>query len=276
MKKYAPLLAILLVVIICSGCVPSTPHEPGATPPGLSKIEYMDNLYYDAETRVVYIIFSSNKIVGSGNRMECGFMSPYIAPNGLPFKYIDGVLTEIEFPKNEIIYNITTLPADSQEIADDDTYMSQSEAEVTEINDICVLPEYNMSFKAYMDYRTITDTTTEQWKLQQQSWTDWQGLRRFNTDYCVAMGTGYADEVGDRFQIILDTGSVFTVIVADIKSDSHTDRTGRFTKVNSNMVNVLEFIVDESALSHEVLTLGTVGHYDNLSGNIVSIKRISD
>lgn len=278
MKRYASLLVIALIAILCTGCNPLTLNlsEPDETPERFVVIEGQDSLYYDIETKIVYVIFSNSKYVGNNCGVESGYMSAYIAPNGLPYKYDDGTLVEIEFPKNEVIYNVTTLTTERVGVVDDDTYMSQGETEVTEMSDVCALPEHDMSFKAYMDYRTITDTTTEQWKLQQQSWTDWQGLRRFNTDYCVAMGTGYAEEVGDRFQITLDTGSVFTVIVADIKSDTHTDRTCRFTKVKGNMVNVLEFIVDENALSNEVLTLGTVGHYDNLSGNIVAIERISD
>ena len=46
-------------------------------------------------------------------------------------------------------------------------------------------------FKAYMDYRTITDTASRQYQLQQSAWTDDQGLRRLGEDYLVAMGTGW-------------------------------------------------------------------------------------
>ena len=42
-------------------------------------------------------------------------------------------------------------------------------------------------FKAYMDYRTITDTESVQYAMQQNAWTDDRGLRRTENDYLVAM-----------------------------------------------------------------------------------------
>ena len=70
-------------------------------------------------------------------------------------------------------------------------------------------------FKAYMDYRTITDTASRQYQLQQSAWTDDQGLRRLGEDYLVAMGTGWLNEgCGERFQVTLDSGAQFTTLTA--------------------------------------------------------------
>ena len=80
-----------------------------------------------------------------------------------------------------------------------------------------------------MDYRTITDTSSEQYAIQQNAWTDSRGLRRSCDDYLVAMGTGWLTEgCGDRFQVTLESGSVFTVRVGDIEADQHTDSTHRY------------------------------------------------
>lgn len=143
------------------------------------------------------------------------------------------------------------------------------------------LPNLDTSFKTYMDYRCITDTDSMQYKLQQNSWTDEDGLRRLGEAYMVAMGTYYADECGKTFEITFDTGEKILVVVGDIKEDCHTDKTNRYSPVydnNGNFIsaNVLEFIVDTDALSRYTKRLGTVEYCGNLQGNIVSIVAIEE
>ena len=134
-------------------------------------------------------------------------------------------------------------------------------------------------FYGYMDYRKITDKTTPQYEMQQSAWTDWQGLRRYNNDYMVAMGSYYSDyEVGSRFEITLENDTVFTVILGDLKDDIHTDNKNMYTPVYDNWqlvkANVIEFIVDENQLSYDVKQLGTISGYEEFNGNIVSIKKL--
>ena len=134
-------------------------------------------------------------------------------------------------------------------------------------------------FYGYMDYRKITDKTTPQYEMQQSAWTDWQGLRRYNNDYMVAMGSYYSNyEVGSRFEIVLENDTVFTVILGDLKDDIHTDKRNMYTPVYQNWqlvkANVIEFIVDENQLSYDVKQLGTISGYEEFNGNIVSIKKL--
>lgn len=134
-------------------------------------------------------------------------------------------------------------------------------------------------FYGYMDYGKITDKTTPQYEMQQSAWTDWQGLRRYNNDYMVAMGSYYSDyEVGSRFEITLENDTVFTVILGDLKDDIHTDNKNMYTPVYDNWqlvkANVIEFIVDENQLSYDVKQLGTISGYEEFNGNIVSIKKL--
>ena len=143
------------------------------------------------------------------------------------------------------------------------------------------VPACDTSFKAYMDYRCITDDTTKQWEIQQNAWTDNDGFRRTENDYIVAMGTYYTSECGDRFKIIFESGSEITVTVGDIKQDCHTDYFNQYTPVydeNGAFVsgNVLEFIVDTDVLAEMSQVLGTVGHHDYLNGNIKTIERIGN
>lgn len=125
------------------------------------------------------------------------------------------------------------------------------------------------SFKCYMDYRTITDTSSRQYKLRQVATTDENGLRKIGDYYCVAMGTFYGD-VGDTFYIETDEGASWKVILADIKADNHTNSTHQYTKANGC---IMEFLVDTNKLPTSIKTSGTVNGL-GFQGDIIVVKKI--
>ncbi len=138
----------------------------------------------------------------------------------------------------------------------------------------CFSEGFDSSFKAYMDYRCITDTSSLQYSLQQQAYTDSRGFRRIGDDYCVALGTGITDGCGERFLITLDSGYSFSAIVSDVKADVHTDSTNCYAPRGENSGNVVEFIVDTDNADDYMLTCGTAGCFEDLSGNVVSVQKI--
>lgn len=125
------------------------------------------------------------------------------------------------------------------------------------------------SFKSYMDYRTITSIGSAAYELQKQAVTDENGLRKIDDYYCVAMGTHYG-KVGDTLYIETDEGASWKVILADIKSDKHTDSTHSYTLSNGCM---MEFIVDTSAMPRNIRSSGTVNGL-GFQGNITVVKHI--
>ncbi len=136
------------------------------------------------------------------------------------------------------------------------------------------LPDVNTDFKTYMDYRKITDKSSVQYDLQQDAYTDSMGIRRIGDDVCVALGTGYTDSCGERFEITLDSGNTFTAIVGDIKADIHTDPTNRYVELWEGHGDMIEFIVDTKKLDKEIRIMGSVGEYEKYSGSVVSIIKL--
>lgn len=141
------------------------------------------------------------------------------------------------------------------------------------------LPDCDTWFKAYMSYKAITNTNSDQYKIQQSAWTDENGLRRYGDDYLVAMGTYYTDKCYTRFLVEFEDGDTITVMVGDIKQDRHTDSKNMYSAITDSngrfiSANVLEFIVDTSVLDRKAKNLGSVHYIDGLGGNIVSIKEI--
>ncbi|MEF9984172.1 MAG: hypothetical protein RR710_06490 [Oscillospiraceae bacterium] len=140
------------------------------------------------------------------------------------------------------------------------------------------IPKYDTSFKAWMPYTAITNSSSEQYKLQQKAITDEQGFRRIDDDYLVAMTTYYSEKCGVRFLITLENEVEFTVMVADIKNPDQTDKLNMFHPVcdkqgNILFANVLEFIIDKEVMNEDVLSLGTISSL-GFEGQITKIERI--
>lgn len=137
------------------------------------------------------------------------------------------------------------------------------------------LPSIPTNIKSFTDYRVYNIEETPHYRLQNQCYTDQMGLRRLGEDYCVAVGSYYSSDIGDRFEVTLDTGFTFTAIVSDTKADYDTDEKHMYTPcVNyngENSGNLLEFIVDIESISKEMYAYGSVDYHSQFKGNIVSM-----
>ena len=88
------------------------------------------------------------------------------------------------------------------------------------------VPE-DTNFYCYMDYRAITDTSSDQWKLQEDCFTDICGFRRYidakgECYYTVSTTLYYSENIGDTFKVTFKNGNSIKVIVGDFKNPIHT------------------------------------------------------
>lgn len=138
------------------------------------------------------------------------------------------------------------------------------------------LPSLDTNTKLFTDYRAYDLWWTPHYRLQQAAWTDKQGLRRFNDDYIVGLGSFYSTRIGDRFKITLDSGRDFTVIFGDGKADCDTDSRNMYTPCRNyndeDVANVLEFIVDTDTLPKKVYQYGSIEILDGFDGNIIEME----
>lgn len=125
------------------------------------------------------------------------------------------------------------------------------------------------SYKCYMDYRCITDTSSPQWELQQGAWTDENGLRKVGDRYCVALGSAFGSTIGTEYTIELETGEMLRCVLADQKADQDTN-----AEHTADMNGaVIEFVVDTPCLPSEVRSMGDISYINGLKGKVSKIYR---
>ena len=146
--------------------------------------------------------------------------------------------------------------------------------------DLGVPTNVDTSFKTYMDWRTVTDETSNQYKLiNTYGWHDEQGFMRVLgerdlgiTDdyYMIALGSYYGTKIGTKYRITTTEGNVFYGILSDCKDDRHTNSTHQYAQNK----DVVEFLVDTRYLNSAVMRMGSANIYSPLRGAIAKIERI--
>ena len=125
------------------------------------------------------------------------------------------------------------------------------------------------TFKSYTDYRCLSRSSA-QWKLQEQAYTDENGLRKIGDAYLVAMGSYYGTTLGTKYIVTLSSGNSFTVMLCDFKDNRHTDSNNQVCLSNGS---VIEFYVESDKMPSIVRQMGSVGALNQFSGSIVSIEK---
>ena len=127
-----------------------------------------------------------------------------------------------------------------------------------------------------MSVYAITDTTSAQYRLinsgEIQICDD--GLLRDEYGYVgVAIGSYYADNIGDRFIITFEDGSQVKIIVVDMKA-------GKDTINGANHItdgSMIEFVIDVGLANEsypDAITMGDFNWTEEYSGNISKIEKV--
>ena len=83
-NKIIALMLIVVLVLCLSGCSGTLEGSKDYTERTGGRLQptMMQDLYYDTNTKIVYILFNE-----SAGYSGYGYMSPYYAPNGMPYVY---------------------------------------------------------------------------------------------------------------------------------------------------------------------------------------------
>lgn len=122
------------------------------------------------------------------------------------------------------------------------------------------------SFKSYESYRKLH---YKQGRLQRKAYTDKNGLRKVDNRYCIAMGSYYSTQIGCKIDLVMTNGQVIKCILADMKSDRHTDKLHRRHRVDGSVV---EFVVDSRKLTRKVKRYGDVSKISQFKRSVHKVK----
>lgn len=128
----------------------------------------------------------------------------------------------------------------------------------------------NSNTKPYMDYRAITDTSSNQYALLLSSYTDDNGLVMIDGCYAVALGKWFG-EVGSKYKVTFDNGNEICIIKADEKQTAHTYENNDMYGLNGH---VIEMLVDTDKLDDTAKYTGNCDYIKAVSGTITKIERI--
>lgn len=132
----------------------------------------------------------------------------------------------------------------------------------------------------YMDYRKITNPTSDQYSFQQDLnvYTNDLGIRAFaynNEEYLmVAMGEIYGIKKGHAYNVTLENNYSFKVVIGDLKHSVDYGHTC-INYDNEDTINVIEFIVDIEKIDERTKLLGTFSYQEDKPFND-NIKIIED
>ena len=94
-KTVICLVALTISLLCLAGCASTGSKDYIKNTNGRLSQTAMQDLYYDTNTKIVYILF--NECTGYSRR---GYMSPYYAPNGMPYTYNVSTNTLKEIERN--------------------------------------------------------------------------------------------------------------------------------------------------------------------------------
>lgn len=150
------------------------------------------------------------------------------------------------------------------------------------------LPDGDTNTYRCMDYRKITNTKSDQYYISTLCKTEEEtGIRyieyRGEKYYTCALGSAYGIKLGNCWEVTLGNGNKFKIMMGEYKHDITKPDPNDYGDPDKNYdgentINVIEFIIDEKAMSNSIYRAGTMsklerfgGLYGN-GGNIVEMK----
>jgi len=121
-----------------------------------------------------------------------------------------------------------------------------------------------------MDYRTITDTSSPQYKIEHtDAYTGNYGIRMVDGRYLCAVGSAYSHDVGRYVDLILEDGTIIPCILGDQKDDGDTDPSNMYTEHDGS---VAEFVVDLDEVPSKVKKSGNFCSIPQWKSSIKEIR----
>jgi len=128
------------------------------------------------------------------------------------------------------------------------------------------VPNLEQVYFTYMPIRLVTHPSSWQYAFKPYLSVDELGFTRFEGAFGIALGTYYGSRIGTIYRITFADGEQIYGVLADVKSDLHTDPTNRFKPSVSGVPssgNILEFVMDDRIPHLHNMPISTRVNYIN-------------
>lgn len=106
---------------------------------------------------------------------------------------------------------------------------------------------HDSTFKSYMPW-TALSTSSPQGKLSAKAIKDPKtAIMIYGDRYLVALGFAYADHVGQKIDVVMESGQVIPVMIGDFKALEHTDDNNSSTVHDGSIIEFIVSSKDEAA-----------------------------
>ena len=146
----------------------------------------------------------------------------HLAPNVEPSIDMESVVqVGVYTASDEVVNEMRKEKAEENET----NYVMSFAYNVPNNEPLCKSEAFSYEYK-----QNITKKTSDQYKqlLDPGIYTDSNGYVKLGDRYLIAVGTGYAKNVGDKIDVLYEDGTILKCIVGDFKSDRHTDSSHRY------------------------------------------------
>ena len=144
-----------------------------------------------------------------------------------------------------------------------------------DIGEAVPLPDLPIFVMFGTDYHRYDLWYTPHYRMRLLAETDDHGARKYRDCFMVGLGSYYTEDIGDVFEVTLDNGYSFRIILGDGKADGDTDDRNMYTPVpdwfGEECANVLEFIIDAENMPNDAYESGGMHYFEEFQGNIESM-----
>lgn len=134
-----------------------------------------------------------------------------------------------------------------------------------------VIPAFpHTEFKSYMAWTALSPKYAQGQLCAKGTPDPKTAIMTYEGRYLVALGTAYADHVGQKFDVVMENGTIIPVMVGDFKANEHTDDNNSTTVHDGS---IIEFIV--SSNDDAALVTKRTGSYNGIfPGKIKEFREI--
>lgn len=235
----------------------------------VNKINQELNISIDEQKNSINELLQNNEELNSENAQLIGLNNKLQDDNKLLQTYNQKILNqvkELESQAKKAESYIENLESQIKTLKENIAQLEENKKNESTI----VAPSYN-DFKSYLPYDAITNQWSQQWKLQQQAYTNEDGIRCIDGIPMVAVGTGWGLSVGDIALVTCENGNNFKVMIGDIKADVHTEADNKTTMISGCRC---EFIVELNKLDPYVKSMGSLAVLTKYSGYVINIEKL--